>query len=299
MPLNDTIPWQPVPPPDVTRGGGGLAGLFSGFQSGWKVQGEQQERTKATGEKAEIGGTVRNLSEAFLRSRAEADAAADPFFAVKKKVAEQTQQMGALELNEAVRRRDERIMNEGLLQEFSGIIKTSLQDGTALNPESVISIQDFLGKHPSLLSDPRTKSHLTLFEAGRKLQEEASQRRKGLEAEQEARSLGMQWSLKIGEDGGVTREFEQPDSLEQTRIDVAKQNLQARFQEIELSKKRLDSQLPPLDREKLRAGLQAIATDPLIIKSDEKLKRMDDFIKTFQHQQGVRNAADPLGLFPQ
>lgn len=86
------------------------------------------------------------------------------------------------------------------------------------------------------------------------------------------------------------------DPAEQERLKLAQGNLQARLQELELARQRMEQQMQPQQREQLRAGLRAIANDPLIIDSGEKLQKMEKYIQQFGGS-GPAKASDPLGLF--
>ena len=87
------------------------------------------------------------------------------------------------------------------------------------------------------------------------------------------------------------------DPLEKQRVDISKGNLDARLKEIDLARQRLEGQMDPMQREKLRAGLRAIATD-IYTDGDKKLQKMDSFIKQFSGPAPApANVADPLGLF--
>jgi hypothetical protein len=309
--------------PDVTTGTSGIAGLMRGISSGiataegWQAKRKEKAERDAFEESEgarppgpeptdmEMGkgvaGKLGGFAGAFLRGPAVEAQAADPFFGLKQKLFQQKVAMTELKVDEAVRSRDELIKNEGLFRDFSTVLDSSLKDGTATSVESLISVQNWLGQNPSLLNDPRTSEQLKLWHAGRKLQEEAKRQSLALDVEREARSLGLEETIKISEDGGVTRQFQQPDSLAAQRVAISQQNLAARMQEISLARDRLAAQMAPEQREKLRAGLQAIARDPLIIDSAEKLQKMDAFIKRFEAQGGAvhnpANVADPLGLF--
>lgn len=154
--------------------------------------------------------------------------------------------------------------------------------------------------------------------------------RKKLEEVQQA---GFGGRAALDEKGGVKLELTTPDaldqarlSMEQARLEIAKQNalLRAeeiglskermnasnmlRLQQLELSRERLERQADPRLKAQMQAGLDAIARDQMLFDSDEKIAKMEEFLKKFENSFGGQRqpqgqapsgtAADPLGLFP-
>lgn len=202
-----------------------------------------------------------------------------------------------------------RIANEGmnLVTEKNNLqVATSMRAGSlaVANLMAELESQGGWGSAESWQAYQRIIDQTPLAAISKEGQLFIQQQRLANGVKQMTKQFGAPTQATVPNSFGGTSQFGN-DPLAARRVEISEANLQARVKELELSAQRLENQMPPEQREKLRAGLRAIANDPLVIDSNEKLKRMDDFIQKFQggttpvapFKKPVTDPSDPLGLF--
>ena len=199
-------------PPDVTTGGNGIAGFFSGLTSGYtsgldygKQKKEYNKAKDTLGQMAghelsnkdakAIGLVKPSLTQAFakgyLSAPAARAAAEDPLYNVKRKLNEQTVQMNDLTIQNKLDSRQAAINGLAHLQEFSSILEDRLKNGTANTPESQSEIFGYLGKNPDVATLPQFQDLMKEFGLGRKFQQEAADAKARADAAAKAAEQGM------------------------------------------------------------------------------------------------------------
>lgn len=186
---------------------GGFAGAFLGGQEA----GQGLKQRRAAGEDLGVGDYAGGLARGLLRGRAIQQETQDPAGAVKMKLAEQNQQMGAIQLQEALRRRDEAVKGRAAASEFTPLVGDAIKNGMANDPATQQQILDWLARNPEAAADPSVQNQLKLFSQSKTILEQQEKQRKAIEAARQAVEGGLQPDEMSIKRDDITTKFSRPD----------------------------------------------------------------------------------------
>lgn len=143
-------------PPKFPADSNGLAGLASGYVAGSEARMDRREaKEQAAKEKSETGTSTTkvptfmdSLASAFLKAPGVEKAGADPLHEVRKLTAVQSAQMQALEIKDALDRRQRTLESKLAMNQFGAMIDGALVGDNPADAYGMIS--EYMARHPAL-----------------------------------------------------------------------------------------------------------------------------------------------------
>lgn len=292
---------------------GGLAGAFLGGQEAGRGLASQRAEAKRNGVSGPgVGDYAGGFARGILRGRAIQKETEDPLGAIKLKLGQQNVQMGAIQLEEALRRRDDTIKGRAAASAFTPLVTDAIKNGMANDPATQQQILDWLARNPESAADPNVQNQLKLFSQSRAILEQQEKQRKALDAAKQALEGGMEPDEMTIKQGDITTKFSNPALSQQ----YAPANVQKELNALNDAYQRKDKdaivalrsklkldELSPVSKQQFDAEIDALDRDfKLTTKPQEYLQKRLEIIQRYfnmaQQEGGQRQGGQSSKVPP-